>query len=226
MKKKYLAIFAALTLGLAACSAKEIPMNSDSSGGSSSSSSMSSTSLLVSRRPCSPNDFTWEGKDIDVWQNSWNGDDATTTVILDRPDKGFSVVIPYNPAWGHTDCQLIPYDEDGTMFRFGHASIFEGGGATRFNGIELKPPRSAEEVREAITAEQQPDREQGILPPGFEPKIITINGNTAVQYFFGGFCDQTNYEIQGKKFNYVISSICNVDPEDIKATVESFTLYN
>ncbi len=220
---KHLLTIASLTLILASCNIQE-PAIQTIPTAASSSSMISSKAVSDSRPACTPDDFLPRMEQSETWSTSWNSGEAMTTIALERPNKGFSVTIPYNPLWGNSDCQLSAYEEDEKTISFGFAGVFEGGGVMTFNRITVSPSRSAEQAITAITAAQEPDRKLGILPPGMEPKDTTINGNTAVQYFSGGFCDQTYFEVIGKKYNYVFSSICNVDEVGIKAALESLKL--
>jgi hypothetical protein len=212
------ALTAPFLLGLLACSTQNVIEDTLSTA------SQSSSSSVELRRSCTNGDFRGPEKNYELWMNSWNTDESTTTISLERPDKGFSVIIPYNSSWGNSDCQLSPYGEDENTVRFGFAGVFEGGGAIRFNSMILAPARSASQTMTTIMERQRPDREQGILPPGMEPRIITVNGNTAVEYFDGGFCGQTSYEVIGKKFNYVFSSTCDVDISGLKTTLNSLKI--
>ena len=197
----------------------EVPSVSSSSAASSISSS--SVPAAISRRPCVPSDFEFGGEE---WGRSWNADASVTTVHFESPKRGLSFDIPYNPAWGNKNCQLAPYDETENGMAFGFAGIFEGGGATRFSRMDFLPPRSAKEALAAAKETQRPDEQQGLIQEKARPVIVTINGNAAVQYSLGGFCDQTYFEVVGKKFNYLFESTCNVELTDILPALKSLRI--
>ena len=206
---------------LAACA----PAGPVADGGASSSSFAQSSSASSSApRFCDATDFAPDGT-----METWYTDAATTAVEVDRPDLGFRVSIPYNPSWGSPElgCVLTPFDEwnhageEGVQFGF--AGVFEGGGVTRFDVLAAVPARTTDEALEAARNEQ----ERSGLPvqPGAEPTVLDINGNTVVRHGASGFCDETYFEVVGKTRNYSARSVCDVDPDGLRAALETLVLY-
>jgi hypothetical protein len=186
--------------------------------------------VVLDKRVCAGQDFGPPFSETGTFLKiDWNDDPATVAVAIDRTDAGFRMNVPYNPAWGSPDleCQVPAAQEFMTGISFSFAGPFEGGGVTRFARLALLPARTAADAVAAIEATQEQDGAQGgSVPPNGGPAVFEINGNTVVRHRSSGFCEvQTTYEIIGKKFNYQLGSVCDIDKAGVEYAVQTFTVY-
>ncbi|MFO0702825.1 MAG: hypothetical protein U0514_03085 [Candidatus Andersenbacteria bacterium] len=153
--------------------------------------------------------FSCLPKELDA--NSFNDADATTTVPFDSVKLGFSLDVPWNPAWGTSACRVNPFELTSTgdgyqALLFG--PLIEGeGGLGRLYSLRVLPGRSASKASDAIQTENSKE----FLTEG--PTHETIAGFETVTYATSGLCDLLSVElINPLGSNYQLNGGCGTPP--------------
>lgn len=152
---------------------------------------------------------------------AFNNDPATTEVNFSNSQKGLALKISYNPAWGNDQYRINAYDEvtlsgSGDLLLFGRISSFEGCSWVRRYSIMFKQAQTANQVIDDIN--------KNIGQLTINPYLTNINGLNVVKYEANGLCRDTTFIVLGKKFNYIMSGICNASPAEWENIIKTVSL--
>lgn len=137
----------------------------------------------------------------------FNDHEATQLIRYENQEKGISVAIPYNPAWGDNTYKVNPYDETENGIEFG--PIFSGDegscGWHRLFRLSFDKAESSKTLIQRIN--ETPGFIVGDLVAG-KVEQKNIHNFNVVEYFFEGMCGGGGFVVIGKKYNYNFSRIC------------------
>lgn len=153
--------------------------------------------------------------------NAFNFADPTTTVHFSKADFGFAIDLPWNPAWGTSQCRVNPYEvfTSGDGFptvSFGPLEEGEGG-LGRTYSISVRPGRSASTAFAAIGKEIKDIQTQA-------PTRERLSDIEVMTYGENGLCDMYFAEVINPLVkNYVLSGGCGAPPySDERARFETW----
>ena len=183
-----------------------------------------------------PEYFLGEEVKVCLTDEHLNFDKPNTTAKYESKEKGISMEIPYNQAWGSKYNKLNPFDE----YEYEPQDEFETGQALLFGPVyswqgcawlrtELKflPAKSAEQVIAELEEWEELD------PPAIafgeiRPEVIKINNLEVVKYVGVNLAlgdTSLTLEVIGKKYNYEINSFRDYwDFDSLEEVVKSIEL--
>lgn len=126
---------------------------------------------------------------------------ATEMVPYTNAEKGISMELPYNAAWGSSKFRLPPYTTGENRISFGHAFPFEGCGWVRDIYLEFLPHQPFEQRVSELR------NDNGLLRSG-AVTTSTINGLNVVQYYSEGLCSYVEMIVEGRTYDYQFIPTC------------------
>ncbi len=176
------------------------------------------------------------------FSEKFNNDPATTTEHFEDQSLGLAVDIPYNPDWATKELRVLPYEEfsrtvisdppqglEGSEetnagISYGPFTVFEGCGWIRTGGILVTEQRSTQEAIDAIKDLYGSGGDPTFDPFIVEPVVDQVGALTVVKHNAVGLCGNATIEVIGDDYNYVFTSLCADDFDELEDIVKSVEL--
>ncbi len=154
----------------------------------------------------------------------FNKDTPDVTVKYENKSRGIILELPYNKNWGNETYKINPYDkwndENGKEYiLFGPLTNFEGCSWVRNYALYFYPANSAD-----IRIEEMKKTPNYLEIFILKPIKKSINGLDVIEFQRHGLCDNSELEIVGKKYNYVLRPLCGADFEFLENISKSIKL--
>ena len=150
--------------------------------------------------------------------NDLNTDPANETVVYSNPEKGIAVELPYNKQWGYGENIPDPYLElsklDGILF--GVPEPMDTCQWAHSYQMTILPSRNQDTITQDVL-------ERNAMNKDATPKLFSLSGFTVYRYELPAYCPTKNYEVVGKKYNYIFTT-CKGSEEVLKNIISSVEL--
>lgn len=152
---------------------------------------------------------------------TFNTNESNTTIQYVSSDNTFEMDIPFNADWGTDQFRLSPYYEIGSTIQFGYLQDGESCNPVRQYVLEFNPVRHLEDIAAEFSSDS-------MYPADYADTVVTttVDGHTAYQYTRMGLCTNPVIEIVGATQNYLLSTMCNGNMEDLKTMSSTIVIHN
>ncbi len=136
--------------------------------------------------------------------STWNTGAATETVEYKDKDRGISIRLPYNPAWGNATYKVVPVEVQGSKIFFGPLLVGAGTEFSRAYVISFEP----KEDIEALSARYKSEYAASCSPGRVTQKDLPAGNLSGIVLSFPA-CQMAGAReeavFSGKKLTYTFS---------------------